>query len=359
MTSPASPLSISDLDWDLGPALDVATGFVADGSLPCIVFGVIDDTGHSEVFAVSGEGRGVHDDSLFFIASVTKAIVATAVMQYVDEGRLDLRAPLVRYVPEFDGDGREAVSAWHLLTHTSGLPDVPHERVRKERPTYRRIYTETLTTTPRWQPGSRYEYNSSAWVLLSELMARLSNQPFPEVLEQRLTAPLGMVDTTFDARGSRRRVVPIAGANADNRLVVEVLLWFLARASLPGGGLFGTVPDLLRLGGALLAPNGDGGATTPVLSRSAVANMAEQQVEGIPSIAEDNSVSYVQHGLGWRKSGGEWPEGDSVLTHGGMSGSRLWVDPEQGFAFAFLTNVWGVSSDAAIAVLREVYRARP
>jgi CubicO group peptidase (beta-lactamase class C family) len=134
-------------------------------------------------------------------------------------------------------------------------------------------------------------------------------------------------------------------------VAAEVLLWFLARAQLPGGGLFGTVPDLLRLGHALLGPH--------LLSRAAVARMAEQQIAGIPAIAEDGSVSFVEHGLGWRRSGGEWPAGESVLTHGGRTGARLWVDPERGFAFAFATNVWGVSSEPAIAVLRDVYRACP
>jgi CubicO group peptidase (beta-lactamase class C family) len=349
MTSPAQSPSSADLDWDLEDALDVATRFVADGTLPCIVFGVVDEAGRSQVFAVSSERADVHDDSVFFMASVTKGVVATAIMQYVDEGRLDLRAPLSRYVPEFAGDERAAVTAWHVLTHTSGLPDMPVERLRSERPRYRQVLAETLTTAPRWEPGTRYEYNSSAWCLLSETMARLSSSSWPAVLTQRLLEPLGMFDTTFDARGSRRRVVAVDGVDAGNRLVAEVLLWFLARVSLPGGGLFGTVPDLLRLGHAVLG--------SALLSRSSVRAMAEQQIDGIPHIAEDGSISYLQQGLGWRKSGGGWPDGDTVLTHGGRSGSRLWIDPERGFAFAFLTNVWGVSSAAAIAVLEEVYRA--
>jgi CubicO group peptidase (beta-lactamase class C family) len=210
---------------------------------------------------------------------------------------------------------------------------------------------ETLATVPRWEPGSRYEYNSSAWSLLSETMARLSSSRWPDVLEQRLLGPLGMVDTTFDARSQRRRVVSVDGVGANNRFVAEILLWFLARASMPGGGLFGTVADLLRLGEALLKPG--------LLSQATITSMAEQQIAGVPHIAEDGRVSHVEHGLGWRRSGGGWPAGEQVLTHGGRSGSRLWIDPERGFAFAFVTNVWGVSSEVAMAVLDEVYRAQP
>jgi CubicO group peptidase (beta-lactamase class C family) len=351
MTASAPAPGAGELDWDLEAALDIATRAVAEGALPCLVFGVVDREGRSDVYAVSGPDTEVHDDSVFFIASVTKAVVATALMQYVDEGRLDLHAPLSRYVPAFDGDGREAVTTWHLLTHTSGLPDMPHERIRHERPTYARMLAETIGTRPRWEPGTRYEYNSSAWCLLSEAMARLSSSRWPEVLYQRLLRPLGMDDTTFDARGLRRRVVPVDGVGAGNRIVGELLLWFLARAALPGGGLFGTVPDLLRLGHGLL---GQG-----LLSGASLAAMAEQQVEGIPYIADDGSISHVQHGIGWRRSDGGWPPGEAVLTHGGRVGSRLWVDPERGLAFAFVTNVWGAPSDVAVAVLEEVYRARP
>jgi CubicO group peptidase (beta-lactamase class C family) len=223
--------------------------------------------------------------------------------------------------------------------------------MRRERPTYARLLRETIVGVPRWQPGSRYEYNSSAWCLLSETMAHLSSSRWPEVLHERLLGPLGMADTTFDARASRRRIVPVDGAGAGNRLVAEVLLWFLARVRLPGGGLFGTAPDLLRLGHALL-----GGS---LLSTATIRQMAEQQVPGVPHVAEDGSVSYVEQGLGWRKASGSWPAGGRVLTHGGRSGARLWVDPERGFAFAFLTSVWGVSSEVAMRALEEVYRARP
>lgn len=342
---------------NLASAREVAEHHVRNGSLPCAVFGVATGSGATGIVAVGGEGTSVAEDSIFFLASVTKPILATAVMQYVDEGRLDLHAPLARYLPEMTGEGREGVAAWHLLTHTSGLEDVPPERMRSERPTYRRILEVTLASAPRWPPGSRYEYNSSAWVLLGELMARLSGTPFPGVLERRIIRPLGMTSTTFDGRRLRERIVPVDGIEADSRLVQEVLLWFLARAALPGGGLFGSVADLLRFGRALL-PSSDGLTSPRLLSRGAVAAMAELQTAGIPVIAEDGSVSEMQQGLGWRKATGPWPPGDTVLTHSGQTGTRLWVDPASDLVFAFLTNRWGADSEVALAVLEEVYRSR-
>lgn len=234
---------------------------------------------------------------------------------------------------------------------------MPLDRMRSERPDYRRLLAQTLATTPKWEPGTRYEYISSAWVLLSELMARLSNSPFPEVLSQRLTGPLGMSETVFDARPLRSRVVQVEGTNTANRVATEVMLWFLARATFPGGGMFGTVPDLLQLGRSLL-PSNSSAQVPRILSRSAVEDMARQQIAGVPHVAEDGAVSYVEQGLGWRKSGGAWPRGDSVITHGGKSGSRLWIDLERDLAYAFLTNVWDAPTDAAISVLEAIYEAR-
>ena len=337
----------------------MAARAVHDGGLPGLVFGVIDAAGRREIAAVPGPGTEVRPDSIFFVASVTKAIVATALMRYVDEGRLDLHAPLATYLPGFRGAGREAISAWHVLTHTSGLPDTDIEAMRRERPSYARFVARVRAATPAWPPGSRYEYNSSAWLLLSETMARLSTMPFPRALERRLTGPLGMTDTTFDPRYARQRLVAMSGFGIRTRITGEVLLRFLARATLPGGGMFSTVGDLLRLGSALL-PGGRGpswpGAGPRILTRRAIEEMSQPQLAGIPHIAADGTRTAVHQAIGWRKPAGEWPARPGAITHGGISGARLWVDPEAGFAFASLTNRWDAPEAPAVAILDEVYR---
>jgi CubicO group peptidase (beta-lactamase class C family) len=167
----------------------------------------------------------------------------------------------------------------------------------------------------------------------------------------RLTQPLAMLDTSFDPRYARRRVQPVSGVDMRNRIVAEVLLGVLARAKLAGGGLFGTLPDLLRLGRSLLP-----GTDAPhVLSDSAVEAMAEAQTEGIPHIAEDGTVTYVGQAIGWRTPGPGWPDRPDVITHGGISGSRIWVDRRSGLAFALLTNRWEAPDEPTIALLEAVY----
>jgi CubicO group peptidase (beta-lactamase class C family) len=345
---------------DLGAARAIAEDAVRAGELPCAVLGVADAAGIRGMHAVNGRGRPVGIDSIFFLASVTKAIVATAVMQYVDEGRLDLRAPLARYLPGFEGRGRERVAAWHILTHTSGLPDMHIETLRHERPDYERLLDFALSSVPAWEPGSRYAYNSAAWLLLSETMARLSSRPFAEALHTRLTEPLGMIDTTFDARPLRSRVVSMNDFSVQGRITEEVLLRFLARARLPGGGMFGTLPDLLRLGRALLPRAEPDGSPGPrALSQAIIDEMARYQTAGIFEILEDGSRRQVYQAIGWRKPGPAWPDRPAAIMHGGISGTRLWVDPEAGLTFALLTNRWQAPEERVIAVLEAVYEAWP
>jgi len=354
VTAFAAPLDASSLD--LGRARARAARLVAAGALPCVAFGVVDAAGRFSRGFATEPGRGIDEHSIFFLASVTKGIVATAVMQYVDEGRLDLHAPLSRYLPEFDGQGREAITAWHVLTHTSGLPDISLETLRRERPSYGRSLALALAGRPAWQPGAQYAYTSSAWLLLSETMARLSQTSFPEALALRLTRPLGMADTNFDPRSQRRRIVTVRGSRLDNRVVAELLLRFLSRAYLPGGGLFATLDDLLSLGRALL-PLGPGDRGPRILSQRSIDEMGRQQTQGLAAVDASGQAQEVRQGLGWRKPQAGWPGSEGAFTHGGISGGRLWIDPQAGFALVFLTNLWQAPVEPSIEILEEIYTA--
>lgn len=351
----ADPASRLDLD-----AARAVAQIAVDGSVvPCAVFGVADVNGVVATVVADGPDTAVDDESIFFLASVTKPIVATAVMRYVDEGRLDLSAPLVRYLPEFDGPQRERITAQHVLTHSSGLPDMPIEELFSRRPGYDEALRLALAGTPEFEPGSRFSYASSPFLLLAEVMSRASGVPFARAIEMRVTGPLGMHDTTFDPRHDRGRTVSLKGLGITNRFVEEVMLRFLARATLPGGGMFGTVRDLLRLGRALL-PRATGqtdvGGSPRILSAETIAEMSRLHTEGLEETLEDGTVQPVRFGLGWAKPSEQMPGTASAFTHGGAAGGRLWVDPDAGLTYAFLTNQWGAPSETAYTVLEEIYR---
>jgi CubicO group peptidase (beta-lactamase class C family) len=134
---------------------------------------------------------------------------------------------------------------------------------------------------------------------------------------------------------------------------------FMARAMLPGGGLFATLDDLLVFGRVLLrTASGHHDETVPrLMSAITLAEMVREQTAGLEESLDDGTTRPPRWALGWARPRPGWPGGPAVFTHGGATGGRLWVDPEAGFAFAFLTSLWGAPDEPGFDVLREVYRA--
>ena len=360
---------------DLREAVELTTSLVATGSLPCAVLGVSDARGTITIHAVPGPTDGrVAGDSVFFLASLTKPIVATAVMQLVDEGRLDLHAPISRYVPAYTGGLRDRVSAWHVLTHTSGIPDIGLENLTRGRPSFAKQLRTVLAEMPTFEPGSRYSYASNSFYLLAAAITTLTGQPFPEAVRRRVLGPLGMIDTSFDPRPQRSRVQQVHGVRVDNFLTRELMVRFLASATLPGGGLFGPAEDLLRFGRSLL-PRGAGGAGVRILTQAAIDEMTREQTGGVVEHRDDGSVRSPDYGLGWHTMGEDRAETGQVaqfeihgvrlsasprsFTHAGASGTRLWIDPERGLVFVLLSNQWGGDAAPALEILAAVYRGWP
>jgi CubicO group peptidase (beta-lactamase class C family) len=206
--------------WNRG-ALDLSAAFeqtrriVVEGLVPTAVMAVSDAAGQVGAIAVPGPRDGtVHEDSLYFLASVTKPIVATAVMQLVDEGRLALHDPISRYVPEFSGGARDAVTVWHVLTHTSGIPDMDMMLYLKKRLTAEQALARVCAETPSFEPGSRYSYASDSFYLLARVISRLTGLPFAEALRRRVLAPVGADEIRFDPRALRSRIVRVRRCRA-------------------------------------------------------------------------------------------------------------------------------------------------
>lgn len=361
---------------DFDATFERARQVVADGAVPTAVVAVADAAGVLAVEAFPGrDDRRVAADSLYFLASVTKPIVATAVMQFVDEGRLDLHDPIQRLVPEFRGEWKDKVTAWHVLTHTSGVPDMDPKLFLKKRPNAAQMIEQVCASALGFEPGSRYAYASDSFYLLAALIARLTGMSFPDALSRRVLGPIGARDLTFDPRRARGRAVRVHGVGVENRLMQEIVMRFLARATLPGGGLWGTADDLLRFGRSMLPAAS--GAGPRILSQAAIDEMGREQTKGLFDISADGTLRDPRYALGWGKphpagtapsvidqtsapDGGEVvrvPASASTFTHGGATGTRLWIDPERELVFVFLTNHWGTSDAPMFSILREVYTA--
>lgn len=274
----------------------------------------------------------IGSDGIFLIASVTKPIVATAVMQLVEQGRLLIEDPVVRYIPEFGVNGKEGVRVWHLLTHTSGMAD-DYWRQRYPQPTHQMNLEGALQTFLRFPPGSRYEYCNVSYTILAELIDRLSGIGYPEYLQERVFKPTGMVDTSFCPEPEKRaRIIPVH----DFPEYPGGLEGFMTLA-LPAGGLFSTAADLVAFGQAYL--NEGVGKNGRLLSPASLRVMTSLQTQGIVEYKGGEAVPACW-GLGWEKA---VPQEGRLLSpsgfgHGGMTGTYLWIDPEADLVVVFLTN---------------------
>ena len=150
-----------------------------------------------------GGGNPVTSRTLFHMASVTKPFVASAVMQLVEQCRIALDAPLVRYLPDFrlaDPRGREITIA-QLLTHTAGLPDV--EDYEWDAPQYdsealARYMCSLSSLRLLSAPGTRFAYSDIGFNILGALIARVSGLIFEEYMARYLLQPLGMRSSSLE-----------------------------------------------------------------------------------------------------------------------------------------------------------------
>jgi CubicO group peptidase (beta-lactamase class C family) len=206
--------------------------------------------------ATTGAGEGVDAErTVYDLASLTKVVATTtAAMLLYEDGRLELDAPVSRYLPEFSGDGKDAVTVRHLLAHTAGLP--AGASPRGATPDAR---LASLIRTPlERSPGAKVEYSDVGFVVLFAALERSAGEPIPALLERRVWEPLGMASTGYAPGPECERCAPTY-RNAAGRPVAGVVHDPIAR-SLDGvagnAGLFSTAADLSRYA-AMLASGGE------------------------------------------------------------------------------------------------------
>ena len=172
----------------------------------------------------------IQPDNLFWIASMTKPITATAVLMLQDEGRLSVDDPVEKYLPELAGlktaDGKPArLTLRHLLTHTSGMAEATPQESRAATALADLIphYAEKPL---QFEPGTKWQYCQSGINSLGRIVEVVSGQAFPEFLQKRLFAPLGMKDTTFYP--TREQIARLAKSyKAENDRLEEATIFIL------------------------------------------------------------------------------------------------------------------------------------
>ncbi|MFS8097216.1 serine hydrolase [Lentzea alba] len=276
-------------------------------------------------------------DSVFQIGSITKVWTVTLAMQLVDEGLLDVDAPVRDYLPEFkigDEDAATKITVRQLMCHTSGFEGdlftdtgTGDDCVEK--------YVATLHETPQlFAPGERFSYNNAGYTVLGRVIETVRGKSYDECLRDHLFAPLGLTHAATSAYEAIMFRAAVGHITPDPEAGPQVApLWSLVRSNIPAGSMLAMRPrDLLAF--ARMHMNGGVAADgTKVLSPVAVEAMQQIQVE-VPKLALMGDT----WGLGWELF--HYPQGTVIGHDGGTIGQSAFLRlvPEHGVAVALLTN---------------------
>jgi CubicO group peptidase (beta-lactamase class C family) len=272
------------------------------------------------------------EHTLWDMASLTKVIgMTTAMMQLVGQGRVDLDAPVSRYLPRFTGEGKEAVTVRHLLTHSSGLP--PWRPLYKEAATPEEAIAAVYATALDTVPGARMAYSDLGAILLGQIVEQISGWPLDQYLAANVFGPLGMEETGFTpAQSVMFRTAPTEYDPWRQRHVrAEVHDENAFRLGGVSGhaGLFSSGRDLTIFAQMLLG----GGA------RNGVRIVQEPVLRRFTHV-QDSALSH--RALGWETPSGRNSAGHflsrQAFGHTGFTGTSLWMDPERDLFVILLTN---------------------
>ncbi len=297
-------------------------------------------------------------DTLFWIASQSKPITATALMMLVDEGKVLLDAPVERYLPEFkdqwlaverDKDHillrkpKHPITVRNILSHTSGMPF----KSALEEPTLDllplRVAVRSYAMTPlQFEPDSKYQYSNAGINTAGRIIEVVGGIPYEEFLDRRLFKPLGMKDTTFWPNPEQiarlaKSYKPGADGTGLEAIPITQLDYPLSdrsRQPMPAGGLFSTAGDLGHFCRMIL--NGGVHDGRRYLSESAITEMTSRQTGD--SIKEN-------YGLGWSTSAKGRKGADSIIPgpcgHGGAYATNMWIDPQRQLITIFMVQYAG------------------
>jgi CubicO group peptidase (beta-lactamase class C family) len=302
----------------------------------------------------------VTERTVYDLASLTKVVgLTTAIMMLVDEGRVDLDAPVRGYVQMFGYAHGPEVTVRQLLTHSGGLPAwKPLYQTAVDR---RGMFYLAEREPEEYPPGTRMIYSDLGAITLTDMVETLSGERLDRYLKRRLFEPLGMRDTRFNPpRSWRSRIAPTENDTTWRHRLVHGTVHDENAAAMGGvsghAGLFGTAPDLVRFAQLML-----GGGLYPssrARSRTLVMGARGPDAEGAASehdtdirfVAESTVTAFTRvqepqlshRALGWETPNGQNSAGSRLSArafgHTGFTGTSIWMDPEQDLFVILLTN---------------------
>src|SRR5690348_4829484 len=356
----ANPMKLAptpdSADAKFKPAFDILERAVSDSAFPGGVLAVgLDEKLLLHPFgrlSYSAKSSAVKADTIYDVASLTKVIVTTtAIMMLVAKQQIDLDVPIERYLPPCSGasesvDWRNRITVRQLLLHTSGLP--AHREFFRKAKTPADVRKQLLAETLNNPSGAKIEYSDLGFILLGDIVERLTGKKLDHFAQSEIFAPLGMRNSFFNPQRSLR--VRIAPTQEDKTYRKRLLDGEVddANAFAMGGvaghaGLFSTANDIAAFAQMML--NGGIYAQTRILPRSIVQQFTKRVQVGDSARA-----------MGWDVPTGESSSGRyfsrQSYGHNGFTGTSIWIDPEKDLFVILLTN--RVHPSAANEKIRQV-----
>jgi CubicO group peptidase (beta-lactamase class C family) len=278
--------------------------------------------------------KAMTTDALFWIASMTKPITGCAIAMLEDEGKLSVKDPAAKYLPELaalkTADGQPAqVTIAHLLTHTSGLTEAQQDQMLAAK-SLADLIPAYVRQPLKFAPGTKWQYSQSGINSLGRIVEVVSGQSLPDFLQERLFTPLGMKDTGFypNAEQSARLAKPYKQTDGKLEPAAYMPAYDPARPGrfpAANGGLFSTAGDYTRFCQMLVNEGTLEGRR--YLSPAAVERMR--------TVLSGDVVTGFTPGNGWGYAACvvRQPQGvTEVLSpgsfgHGGAYGTQAWIDP--------------------------------
>jgi CubicO group peptidase (beta-lactamase class C family) len=288
-------------------------------------------------------------ERVFVIASISKPIVATAAMVLKDRGKLALQDRVVKFVPEFHGEGRDEVTIQNLLTHTAGLPDIlPQTRQLLARQAgLNEFFAATCNVPLLFKPGTAFSYSNLGVLVLKEIMERITSVPLKQFLKTEVFEPLAMKATSLGLGG---RTIESTAQNQPKGDGLNSNTLYHRELGAPWGGVHSTAADLTRFLHYFVNPG------KPPLKLETAREMLRNHCEGVNQpwgigwmLANSHDAYYkvrpTWHQYGWSALLLNPERGPafglhcsaSTFGHYGVSGTIAWADPQRGVSMVLLT----------------------
>ncbi|QND73809.1 serine hydrolase domain-containing protein [Tardiphaga robiniae] len=331
-------------------------------------------------------------DSVFWIASMTKAITAAAAMQLVEQDKLTLDAPLATMLQDlaetqvldgFDSEGtpklrppRQPITLRHLLTHTAGFcydmwnGDMVRYLETTGIPPFRSGLNAAMKAPIMRDPGTRWEYGTNI-DFVGKVVEAVSGERLDAYFQNHLLAPLGMTDTAFVIGGDqRKRLVAMHSRGADGALTpIPFEIKQDPEFFAGGGGLYGTAPDYIKFTQMMLN-NGTGNGNR-ILKPETVALMSQNHIgelnmtpmaSAVPTAS--NNVDFLpgidkKYGLSFMINTAQSAEGRSAgsLAWAGLANTYYWIDPARDITGVIMMQVLPFADSTCLKVFSDFERA--